>query len=470
MMKETKDIVRTFKPLPNGVVYSKRENFTPFSAAPAEAYESIVGAERIERLYNAAARLKGVKLMELNSTAQGGGVAEMLFSQLPFINSLDIKEEWKVIRGNERFFECTKKLHNLLQGMEGAFSPDMEDAYCSNMEVCACDNLIDYPDVVTVHDPQPLGLAHHVKRPEEAWMWRCHIDIENPTFKENPGLWNFMTGWMEHYDAAIFSASHYVVSLWPIPSFIIPPYIDPLSEKNRELTEEEIDAVLTRYGIDRRTPIIAQIGRFDPWKGIDRTIATFRHVRKETGCQLIIAGGLATDDPEGARVLARVQEQTKKDEDIHILNLSLQNRLENWKEINAMQRAATIVMQPSTREGFGLVVTEALWKSKPVIASQVGAIPLQIREGDTGYFYDGAKSTARKVLSLLKNPAKAEAMGTRARQYVTDHFLMPDRIADYLKTIDITMNGVRAKDMPRDCIISFHPWFKLAKRLPERHH
>lgn len=280
----------------------------------------------------------------------------------------------------------------------------------------------------------------------------------------NPGLWDFMTNWIEPFDAAIFSAAHYVVTRWPLPSFIIPPFIDPLSEKNRELSQEEIDQVLAKYEIDARIPIIAQIGRFDPWKGLDRTIATFRHVRKEHKCQLILAGGMASDDPEGERILARICEDTKNDEDIRILNLSLANRLENWREVNALQRSATVIIQPSSREGFGLVITEALWKAKPVIAANVGAIPLQIRDGDTGYFYETPHKTAQRVIHLLKNRKFAEALSQRAKSYVGEHFLMPDRIADYLMAMNMSMSKNGDRQMPRDSIISFHPWFKMSKR------
>jgi len=230
------------------------------------------------------------------------------------------------------------------------------------------------------------------------------------------------------------------------------------------LSQPEIDSVLTKYGIDPDIPIIAQVGRFDPWKGLDRTIAAFRPVRKESKCQLVLAGGMATDDPEGEKIFSIICEATKHDEDIHILNLSLANRLENWREINALQRAASVIMQPSTREGFGLVITEALWKGKPVIASNVGAIPLQVRDDDTGYFYETPRKTARRVLHLLKNPRVAEQVGKRAREYVSEHFLLPDRIADYLMTMEMTLNGDGKKRMPAESIISFHPWFKLSKR------
>jgi trehalose synthase len=449
----------------HGVIYSPRLGFCPFTAPPLEAYAPIIGNERVERVQRAAERLKGRRVLELNATAQGGGVAEMLYSSVPFLNNLGVEAEWKVISGNDDFFECTKGLHNLLQGMKGSFTQEMERAYYCTITDCAHSNIIDHTyDVIMVNDPQPLGLARHLKKPGETWLWRCHIDIEETPMDDNPGLWGFMTNWIKSFDAAIFSAAHYVVTRWPLPSFIIPPFIDPLSEKNRELSQSEIDRVLDKYGIDRNIPIVAQIGRFDPWKGLDRTIAAFRRVRKELKCQLILAGGMATDDPEGARILAKICEDTKNDKDIHILNLALDNRLENWKEVNALQRSATVIMQPSTREGFGLVITEALWKAKPVVAANVGAIPLQIRDSDTGYFYETPQKTAQRVTHLLKNPKAAAALGQRAKQYVGEHFLLPDRIADYLMAMDMSKKVNGRSHMPYDSIISFHPWFKMSKR------
>jgi trehalose synthase len=451
--------------LEDGTVYSSRRNHCPFSTPPPKAYASIVGEQRTERLHRAAQPLKGLKLLELNATAEGGGVAEMLYSSIPFLNSLGIEAEWKVIYGSRQYFECTKGLHNLLQGGRGCFTRDMEQVYFSTLEKCASAFPIDYsPDVVIVHDPQPLALSRYLKKPGGTWFWRCHIDIEEESLRVNPGLWDFLTSQTEHYDAAIFSAAHYVVSRWPIPKFIIPPFIDPLSEKNRELSQQEIDRVLTKYHINPELPIIAQIGRFDPWKGIDRTIATYRRVRERRRCQLVVAGGLAADDPEGERILADVYDETRNDEDIHVLNLSLADRLGNYREVNALQRAARVIMQPSTREGFGLVITEALWKGKPVIAADVGAIPLQIREGDTGFFYRTPSRTAQKILYLLENPQVAELIGRRGRKYVEEHFLLPDRIADYLMAINMTVSGAVNKKVWTDCIISFHPWVKLRKR------
>ena len=453
----------------DGTVYSSRKKLRPFSAPPAEAYASVVGEEKMARLHGVAQKLEGLKLLELNATARGGGVAEMLYSSIPFLDSLGIDVEWKTVSGSEEYFECTKSLHNLLQGSEGAFTPEMERTYFEALEGCARNDIIDYsPEVVVVHDPQPLGLTRYLKKPGETWLWRCHIDVEEEALRANPGLWDFISMWAEHYDAAIVTAAHYVISQWPLPKFIVPPFIDPLSEKNRQLSDDEIRSVLLKYDVDPGIPIIAQIGRFDPWKGLDRTIAVYRRVRKHSRCQLILAGGLASDDPEGARILAQVREDTRDDGNIHVLELSLADRLENYREVNALQRAAQVIMQPSTKEGFGLVITEALWKGKPVVAAGVGGIPLQIREGDTGYFYETPYRTAQKVSHLLRNPKACEAMGRRGHNYVREHFLLPDRIADCLTAIDMTVNAGSDGRIPPESIISFHPWFKLSKRPGRR--
>lgn len=452
-------------PLPDGTVYSKRKDHCAFAVPPLEEYANIIGARKIERLLEVSNRLKDIKLLDINATASGGGVAEMLYSAIPFINQLGIENEWKIIKGSREYFECTKGLHNMLQGMEMTLTEGMVETYCNTTALNAGNTLIDNnPHLVLIHDPQPAALSHHLKKPGQTWVWRCHIDIEEKTLDTNPALQAFMNGWLEKYDAAVFTAAHYVITQWALPKFIIPPFIDPLSEKNRELSQEEIDKVLEKYQIDRHTPIIVQIGRFDPWKGLDLTIAAYRAVKKSRKCQLVLAGGLASDDPEGERIFNRFYEETKDDKDIHLLNLRMTDRIENWREVNALQRAADIIMQPSTREGFGLVITEALWKAKPVIAANVGAIPFQIREGDTGFFYRSEKETAHILTHLLDNRDFGKAVGERGRQYVTEHFLMPDRIADWLTAVSMLINGQLDKQICKDCIISYHPWYKLSKR------
>jgi len=444
--------------LPDGTVYSKRKDFRPFSTHPLEAYASIVGDEKIERIQDICQRLDGLKMLELNSTAQGGGVAEMLYSSVPFLNMLGIEAEWKIIKARSSYFECTKKLHNLLQGMNGIFTGEMKQTYVSQLQECTSDNIIDYsPDVVNVNDPQPMLLCRLLRKDRERWLWRCHIDIE-PAIRSQNGLLSLINDWVKDYDAAVFSAARYVYPGWPVPKFVIPPFIDPLSEKNREMSEDEISRVLTKYGIGREVPLIVQVGRFDPWKGLDRTIATYRQARKERKCKLVIAGGSADDDPESGGILAAIRAETADDGDIHILNLPLADRLENYLEVNALQRAASVIMQPSTREGFGLVITEALWKGKPVIAGNVGGIPFQIKKGYTGFFYDNPQRTAQKIIYLLEHPQVAERIGMRGKAYIQEHFLIVDRVTDYLMAIDIVMNANSGRKGFADSITSFHPW------------
>ena len=251
--------------------------------------------------------------------------------------------------------------------------------------------------------------------------------------------------------------------------FHLAAVLPPASEKNRELSENEVNAVLEKYNIDTSIPIIAQIGRFDPWKGIDRTIDAYRYVRKNIKCQLILAGGAASDDPEGERILDSIYEETKNDEDIHILNLSLEDRLENYMEVNALQRAADVIMQPSTKEGFALVITEALWKRKPVIAADVGAISLQIRDGVTGFFYQTPYKTAQKIVYLLEHPRVAQRIGEDGRKHVQEHFLLPDRIADYLMAMNMIIYGNLDMNIRDECVVSFRPWFrKYSNHIKQR--
>lgn len=448
-------------PVPDGTVYSGVRGHRPFSVSPLEAYVGVVGEERMERLIQAARKLNGMRLVEMNATAVGGGVAEMLYSSIPLIDALGMKVEWRVVCGNHKYYEVTKKLHNMLQGQQGSFTPEMEATYLSTLEASCQQSPLDSDvDVIVAHDPQPLGLPRFLTedRGKTSWLWRCHLDIEEEGLSANPALWRFMTDWIQRYDAAIFSAARYVVSRWPLPKFIIPPFIDPLSDKNRDLSDAEIRRVLDKYHIDPRVPMITQVGRFDPWKGLHRTISTFREVRRERKCQLILAGGLAADDPEGERILEGICRITRGDEDIHVLHLPLENRRENYLEVNALQRAASVIMQPSTKEGFGLVVTEALWKRKPVVAADVGAIPLQVAAGCTGYFYETPRKTARRIISLMDNPEAARMVGERGKSYVEEHFLMPDRVADFLQAIDLTMNVGRSGGIPKEAIISSHPW------------
>ncbi|MFA5317414.1 MAG: glycosyltransferase, partial [Dehalococcoidales bacterium] len=402
-------------PLPDGTMYSQRKNFCPteppFVTIPIDSYTPIIGEAKMERLLKTAEKLKGLKLLELNSAALGGGVAEMLLSSVPFLNQLGIDDEWRVIHGTGPFFEVTKCIHNVLQGKGACFTSDMEKIYFETLTDNENSDIASYhPDVILAHDPQPLGLLPNLREKnigQEKWLWRCHIDMDEDSLSANPALERFIDYWMEYYDGTIFSAANYIICRWPIPKFIVPPFIDPLSDKNRDLSQAEINSVLEKYGIDPEKLIVAQIGRFDPWKGLGRTIEAFRLARERVDCQLILAGGLAGDDPEAAGILAELLDKVGEDPDIHILNLPPTSSL----EINAIQRASKVILQPSIREGFGLTVTEAMWKKKPVIASPVGGIGLQLRDGEFGYFYHDAIDSAEKIVYLLTHPQAAEFMG-----------------------------------------------------------
>jgi len=451
-------------PTADGTMYSQSKGVCPmgppFSISPLENYVPIIGDQKIERLLNAVQKIKGTKILELNSSAIGGGVAEMLLSGIPFLNQLGVDAEWKVIRGTKSFYETTKCIHNLLQGHGGCFTSEMERVYFQTLEENANGHMVEWDaDVVLIHDPQPLGLAPSLNERGSRrgkWIWRCHIDMDEETLRANSALEYFIDYWVEPLDGAIFSAAQYIICRWPFPKFIIPPYIDPLADKNRELSREEINQVLDRHGIDPKLPIICQIGRFDPWKGLDSVVQVYKQVKSKIKCQLVIAGGLADDDPEGNVILAKLQKMVGNDPNVHILCLPGTSNL----EINALQRASSVILQLSTKEGFGLTVTEALWKKKAVIASPVGGITQQIRDGEFGFFHYDVKSTAENVQYLLTHPRAAELIGRKGHLYVKDHFMMPDRLADYLKAIAMVQDST----LDQDSIISYHPWHKLDKR------
>jgi len=450
-------------PLENGSVYSRRKDLQPFSVPSIENYVPIVGEEKMEELQKLAAKLKGIKILEVNSTATGGGVAEMLYSQVPFLNQLGVEDEWKVMSGRESFYRVTKSIHNLLQGKKGVLTPRMIREYYralkENSDIYAEDYKNYSPDITIVHDPQPLGLARYLKGKNEKWLWRSHIDVEENTLETNPGLWQFITFWADFYDAVVFSSAHYVVGCWPLQKYIIPPFIDPLSTKNKELSVNEITRVLEKYGIDSQVPLLVQISRFDPWKGIETSVKAYKMVKREVKCQLVVAGGMASDDPEGEMTFSQICDEAKGDPGIHVIKLPEDVQI-GALEVNALQRAARVILQPSIKEGFGLVIAEAMWKGKPVITREVGAIPLQVRGGETGFFITSAKKAAKKIIRLLENPRMAESVGGKAHNYIRENFLMPDRVADYLRIFNYFING----ELDRDAIISYHPWFNLSKR------
>lgn len=385
-------------------------------------YERVAGSDVIDELRVVAARVRHKRLQNINSTAVGGGVAEILSRMLPMLHELGVNATWDVIKGNEAFFNVTKAFHNALHGKEEAITGAMLDAYLETTEM----NLREMEitgDVVLVHDPQPAGLIARRKEIGRQWIWRCHIDISNP----NPRVWDFLKPFVEQHDAAIFSMPEFAQQL-SIPQYLVAPSIDPLSDKNKDLTAEEVSRVLERHGLDSSRPILTQISRFDRLKDPLGVIAAYKLVRKRFNCQLVLAGGGAPDDPEGAEVLKEVQEAAGNDPDIHVLLLPPFSDI----EINALVRGSTIILQKSVKEGFGLTVSEALWKKKPVIGGAAGGIKVQVLNGITGFVVHSPEGAANRALQLLSDPALRGRMGENGHLHVKQNFLLTRHVKDYM--------------------------------------
>ena len=392
------------------------------SSIGLEDYEPIVGSKTIEELHLLAEGLKGRRVKMVNSTAVGGGVAEILNRLVPLLNDLGIITQWEVIKGGEDFFEVTKKFHNALHGEKISFTPRMKEVFIEVNRENLRDTDLDL-DIMVIHDPQPLVYIEEKDRSHAKWVWRCHIDISNP----NKEVWGFLKEYVERYDAALFSSPRFSKRL-PIPQFLFFPSIDPLSDKNRELESEFIDQVLERLNIPRDKPLVTQISRFDRLKDPVGVIKAYRMAKRYIDCQLVLAGGEASDDPEGEAILDEVRAEAEGDPDIHILLLPPTSSL----EINALQRASTIILQKSIREGFGLTVSEALWKKKPVIGSAVGGIPAQIIPNLTGVLVYSIEGTAYQIRYLLSHPDLAKRLGEYGHEYVKEEFLITRKLRRYL--------------------------------------
>jgi trehalose synthase len=385
-------------------------------------YAPIVGAEVIGQLQRLAEVVAHRRFVHINSTRTGGGVAEILNRGVPLLNQLGVETQWEVIVGDPFFFEITKAMHNGLQGQKVNITEAMFNHYkMVNLENAR--RATWEADSVLLHDPQPAYMIKELRPRAKHWVWRCHIDVSRPNFQ----VWRFLREVVSQYDASVFSMSQFAQNL-PHPQYLIRPSIDPLSEKNRELTPEEIQAVLDRLGIERDKPLVLQVSRFDSFKDPVGVIEAFRLVRRHAPCKLVLAGGEATDDPEGARIYAEVQEAARGESDIQILLLPS----DAHHEINALQRAADVIVQKSTREGFGLTVTEAMWKGKPVIGGAVGGIVLQLQNYDTGFLVHSPEGCAFRIRYLLHRPELAKHMGQLAREFVRSHFLITRNIRDYL--------------------------------------
>lgn len=387
--------------------------------ARIDDYASLVGQSVIDDLRRIAEKLQGKTVQHINSTSVGGGVAEILHRMVPLLKELGVDAHWDVIKGGEQFFEVTKKFHNALHGAPQELTRFDFDVFLETSEKNIAE-VETYGDIVFVHDPQPIALVR--KKKDNKWLWRCHIDVSDPDQR----VWDFLMDFLPCYDAAVFSAPAFSRRL-PIRQFLISPSLDPLSDKNKELPSEIVEGVLRKYGLSRGKPMITQISRFDRLKDPVGVIEAFLLVKKYIDCQLVLAGGMASDDPEGAKVLEEVRERAKEDRDIHILLLP-----QNDIEVNALQRASTIIIQKSLREGFGLTVAEALWKAKPVVASNVGGIPLQVKHKYSGLLCHSIEGAAFALKQLLNSPDYAKKLGENGREHVRNNFLLTRHLRDYL--------------------------------------
>lgn len=399
--------------------------------AGLEDYRPVVGEGVIEELRVLGDRLADVRVVNVNSTRFGGGVAEILHRLVPLLNEVGVAATWEVMEGTEEFFDFTKKLHNALHGTPVTFTAADREVYLETIDANIRNLNLD-ADVHFIHDSQPAGLVWARQRLGGAWLWRCHVDVSEPA----PHSWEFIAPMVEKYDVTIFSAPQFARVL-ANPQLLIPPSIDPLSDKNRELTESQIHEVLDRLGVHSDKPIIAQISRFDRLKDPLGVLAAWKMARERVDSQLILAGGTATDDPESEKVYQQVCEEANGDPDIHILNLPPTSNV----EINAIQRASRVIVQKSIREGFGLTVSEALWKSKPVIAGATGGIPLQIKHKFSGILTHTVEGTAFWMKQLLSAPEFAKRLGDNGREHVRNNFLLTRHMRDYMLSFLYARDG-----------------------------
>jgi trehalose synthase len=395
-------------------------------------YEPIIGKPQLDELRYLARPLRSKTVKMVNSTSMGGGVAEMLNRLIPLLSELEVVTRWDVITGGNDFFEVTKAFHNALHGGEYVLTKEARDIFLSYNEQNR-QRMQFTEDLFVIHDPQPAGLIRSREPNRGKWMWRCHIDLSNP----HPDVWGFLRPLIEEYDATVFSSPAFSRQLM-VPQYLFYPCIDPLSEKNKELDAGYIQKVCDDFGIDRSRPIVTQISRFDRLKDPVGVIQAYKLAKKYVDCQLVLAGGGATDDPEGAIVLQEVMDAAGEDPDVIILNLPPWSAL----EINALQRASTVVVQKSLKEGFGLTVTEALWKGRPTIAGAVGGIPTQVIHKLTGVLVHSVEGCAYQIRYLLTHPEFAEQMGKNGREHVKENFLMTSNVKRWLLLFQILLGTV----------------------------
>jgi trehalose synthase len=380
-------------------------------------YEQYIGSEAVERIWNKATPLQDFHVANINATYYGGGVAELLSSFILLMNSVGIKTGWRVIQGSPDFFSVTKKMHNALQGADINLTKKKKHVYESVIYENTVRNHLDH-DIVIIHDPQPLPMIEHYTK-RGPWLWRCHVDMTNP----NPILWDYLKKFVEKYDGVILTLKEYQQKL-NTPQLAFQPAIDPFNVTNKEMGEEEMQERLDHYGIPCDLPLIVQISRFDRWKDPEGVIAAYKKVRKEIDCTLVLLGNIATDDPEGKDVYESLLECQED----RIIIMSRQDTA----LVNALQRKAAVVVQKSKREGFGLTVTEAMWKGTPVVGGNVGGIRKQIQDGENGFLVSSVDEAAERILQLLRDDKLCKKIGKAARETVKSRYLLSRYLENYL--------------------------------------
>jgi trehalose synthase len=386
-------------------------------------YTRFVGKETINRIKESAKPLRGKDILHINTVSFGGGVAEILNTLVLLMTDVGIKAGWRILKASPDFFFITKEFHNAMQGSLISLTPRKRRTYLEYIHRNALMYIVEDNDFVVIHDPQPVALIKYCKK-EQPWIWRCHIDITSP----DPEMWNFIVPFVKRYDAMIITDRKYKKTELGIRQEVITPTINPLSSKNRELTEKEMRRILYENNIDTSKPIITQVSRFDKWKDPLGVVDIYRKIKEKIDCQLIMVGNIVEDDPEGKNMLHKLTEKTREQEDdIHIITNA------GDLTVNAIQRASSIVMQKSIKEGFGMTVTEALWKEKPVIGTNAGGIPLQVINGKTGFIIDSIEQGVDACVKLLRDEKLREKMGQQAREHVRRNFLITKHLENYIK-------------------------------------
>jgi trehalose synthase len=396
-----------------------------------EDYEQFVGAEAVERIRNKAKQLEDLHVVNVNSTYYGGGVSQILSSLTLLMNGLGIRTGWRVVHGPPDFFSITKKIHNALQGGKINLSDRKMQIYEQVIYENAVRNHLDH-DVVIVHDPQPLPIINHYRK-DCPWVWRCHIDLSRP----DQELWNYLIQFIEKYDAVILSSRDYKQKL-KVPQLFFMPAIDPFTITNRELSQKEVDERLDYYSIPTDLPLVVQISRFDRWKDPEGVVQAFKLARKQVDCTLVLLGNMATDDPEGAEVYQSLMDSREE----RIIVLSHQD----GALVNALQRRAACVLQKSIREGFGLTVTEGMWKGAAVIGGNTGGIRHQIEDGVNGFLVSSTEQAAERIVQLVKDRELRVELGRKARETVRQKFLMTRYLEQYLDLLSSFEADFRLSD------------------------